>query len=257
MRQPLVRLAAVMLSCLALGGCGVKVKTARTGGLTSSSFDGEWVGTWQPAIGVAGSGGPLTLRLQQFQGQPVVAVQIDNPCVTPREYELLLRASSVELRADGQVVFGAVLDENRTLLGTYQCAAGTGSWSAVWQRALPPIVDLSGTWAGSLVVPGGGPFALECTLTQSVRAGSLVLDGTVLLPELLLTPIVVTGSVQFREGAYDLVLRSVDGAPVQFALAGIGGLEPLRLQSAFVQFFGPTPLPFSQGLVDITRQTPP
>ena len=256
MRQQLVRSIALLVCCGA-AACGIKVTAANSGALRPSPFDGEWVGAWQAGPGAVDVGGPLTVRMQQFQGQPVVAVDIDNPCITSREYELQLSQTTIELRADGEVVFGGVLGEGPTLLGTYRCAAATGAWTATWRRALPTIVDLSGTWRGRLLVPGGETFDVEFALEQVVRSGALVLEGRAALPELLMTSVPMTGSVQFRDSSFEMVLLTTPTAPLQFVLSGVGDLEPARLSTGFLQFLGPTPLPFTHGLVDIERQTPP
>jgi hypothetical protein len=219
-----------LLAC----ACGdIDVQSIRSGAVVPSALAGEWQGVWQSELG--GSFGVLTLRIQDFDGEPVVAVDIAHPCVPPDEYQFRATASTVELLADSVVLFRAVLGPERTLVGTYGCLADTGSWDATWQRDLPELVDLSGQWLGSVSVPGFPPETLVVQLEQSVRGGALALDGSLRLPNLSPEPLPLVGTVQFREGAFDLVLVSAPGSLPLVYLVGVGDTPTLRVQDGQLQ----------------------
>ena len=188
---PFAVLAPIAAAALAgLSGCGdLEVRSVRSPEVVPAILEGEWRGSWSSARN-AGTG-PLTLTVQEFDRTPLVALDIDNPCVAPRPYRIVLRGSTFELRDGDDVVLAAMLapDGTRQLLGTYSCVNDSGTWTAIWQRDLPPLIDLSGAWTGEVTAagPGGVPVQRDLTLqlTQSVRDGRIVLDGELALPQLL------------------------------------------------------------------------
>jgi hypothetical protein len=170
----------------------------------------------------------------------------------PQSYELQLAGATIELRAGGVPVLDAVLDaEARTLTGNYNCAADRGSWQASWVRELPELVDLTGDWAGTVTVAGPFSLPLEIRLEQSVRAGELVLDGLVELPEALALPVPVTGFVRFQDDGFELILQTLNGYQPSVIMTGLGDLTPLQVDFGVFQVLSTPALPFSLGLFQI------
>lgn len=249
MPHSLLRCAFVLPALLALGACDLEVRSTRTADAVPAALQGEWEGSWS---GASGSGGTLTLQVQQFGAEPLVSIRIDNPCLDARDYQLVVGLTSVELRLDGEPVFVGVLGEGRTLTGMFSCAAGEGAWSATWQRDLPELVDLSGTWTGSLSVPGVS-LPLAAQLTQEVRSGRLVVTGTV-DAEGLLTGLPVEGTVFFGVDTFDLVLQTTAGVQPNLLLTGRGDTASATLPLGLVQVLGGDDLPFPQAVVELARQ---
>lgn len=226
------------LACLSsFAACGdIDVRSIRTGDVVPAALEGEWKGAWQS--GATGINGLLTLRIQDFGGEPVVSVQIAHPCVPPSQYQFRATPNRIELLANDVVLFEAALGAGRTLIGTYGCVADSGSWDAIWQRDLPDLVDLGGRWVGSVTVAGIPTQTLVVQLEQSVHNGTLALDGSMRLPDLLVDPLPVVGSVQFRDGVFDLVLVTEPGTVPLVHMVGVGNTTTLRvpggqLQAAF------------------------
>ena len=232
---------------LVVAACGdLDVKSIRTGDSVPQALQGEWGGLWQSNQDL--DGGSLTLRIQDFGGEPLVSVVISNPCVQPRDYQFRVTGARIELLADGQPVFSALLGSDRTLVGTYACAADAGAWDATWQRDLPLVLDLSGTWNGALSVPGAPEQVLVLHLLQVVRSGGLVLDGTLELPGVLPAPLPLRGWVTFREGAFDLALTNLEGELLQFQMIGAGDVDDLRVDNGLLHVSAPGQVPFHQGV---------
>jgi hypothetical protein len=255
MRRPLV------LTSLLLGAaCGdVQVRSVRIGPVVPAELQGEWIGTWQSATATAS--GPLQVRLQEFRGEPVVSVQIDNPCIEPREYQLVLRPNAIELRAEGEAVLAASVGAERTMVGTFQCETDQGTWTAAWVRALPTLGDLSGEWIGTITPAAVPPMApvprpVRLELQQTVRGGTVALDGVLDAPELLLMPLLVEGYTIFRDTSFDLLLQSNDPAGPTVILSALGDREPLRVDFGLAQAFGNGPLPFGQAVFTLEWQAP-
>jgi hypothetical protein len=239
-------------SCLLAVACGdIEVRSVRVAETVPAALEGEWAGSWQSTL--TSTGGALTVRVQEFASQPVVSLQITNPCLVPRTYQLALEGGAIELRADGAVVFAARLDQDQRLVGTFQCDADRGTWSASRQRGLPELVDLSGEWSGLLSPPGITPVAVALTLSQTVAAGALTLAGSLRVPDFLLATIPVEGVVMFRDTGFDLTLRSGAGVVPPLVLSGLGELDPVRVELGLVQFLGPSPLPFQQAVFRAQR----
>jgi len=243
-----------LLSLLVLAACGdLDVRTVRVPEVVPASLEGEWTGTWTSAA--TGASGALTVRVQEFDGEPLLSVDIVNACVENRTYDLVLGNGLIELRDGERTVFAGVLGEGRTLLGTFTCDADQGTWTAAWQRDLPTLLDLTGTWNGSLATVETPARSVQLELAQSVRAGLLVLDGTLTIAGLgvdagdLVVPI--EGSASFRSDGFDLGLRSLDGTAPVLVLSGLGEPEPLQVEVGVLQVLGPSTLPFAQGVVRI------
>jgi hypothetical protein len=219
---------------LLAAACGdIDVRSIRTSDAVPQALEGEWSGSWQSGDGA--DSGTLVLRIQDFAGEPVVSVQVAHPCVKPREYQFRATATTVELLADGEVVFGAVLGQDRTLVGSYQCTADSGTWDASWQRDLPPLLDLSGRWEGTISANGAPPQQLVMHLQQDVRGGALVMDGAAELPGALPEPIGVTGWLEFRDGVFEVLLTTLPGeVPIAF-LTGLGDSDLLRIENGLLQ----------------------
>ncbi len=237
---------------LALTACGdLELKSVRPSDAVPAGLEGEWVGSWQSVM--SNTSGTLNVQVQEFAGEPIVAVSIENPCITAREYELVLTPSTIELRADGVTVFAATLGEAGSLVGTYQCEADLGTWTAAWQRALPPITDLSGTWTGELTVSGQRDVPIRLQLAQRVADSQIVLDGALELTGLWPAPIAMTGAAQFREQGFDVLLHTPNGFAPELLLTSFGIREPPRMEVGLLQVFG-TQLPFQQALVRLVWQ---
>ena len=248
-----------LLSLLVLAACGdLDVRSVRVPEVVPASLEGEWSGTWTSAM--SGSSGPLTVRVQEFDGVPLLSVDITNACVENRSYDLVLGNGLIELRDGPRTVFAGVLGEGRTLLGTFTCDADDGTWTAAWQRDLPPLLDLSGTWNGSLATLENPQRGLRLQLDQGVRGGVLVLDGTLAIDGLgadggeLVVPL--EGVASFRSDGFDLGLRSLDGSTPNLVLSGLGEPDPLQVDVGVLQVLGGSSLPFSQGVFRILWATP-
>lgn len=243
---------SLFLACL-FAACGdIQVRSVRSENVVPATLQGEWSGTWTSAA--SGMGGALTVRVQEFAQEPVVSLSIDNPCLVPRDYELRLAGASIELLADGVRVLDAAIEEPRRLVGSYECAADRGTWSADWVRELPKPIDLSGSWSGTVTVPGVASEPMFVELAQAVRAGALVLDGMITLPQALPLPVPVTGTVEFGENDFQIVLQTRSGFQPAVVLTGIGDREPVQVDVGFLQVLSSAALPFSQGVFQMAPQ---
>jgi hypothetical protein len=243
-----MRVSAMPLLLLlgAVPACGdIDIVSVRTGNAIPLAMQGEWSGSWTSSSSAAN--GTVGLRLQSYAGEAVVGVTIDNPCVVPRSYQLLVTGTSMQLWADGAVVFTAVLASDGTMAGTYQCEADAGIWQATWQRDLPPIEDISGVWEGT-VVSASSELPLLLVLEQSVRGGAVVVDGALLMPGVLPGSLGVTGSLRFREGFFDFVLGTTSGVVPMMQMAGIGDSPSMAIRDGLLQA-SPSPLlPFQNAV---------
>lgn len=241
-------LGALLLPFL-LAACGdLDVRSIREP--VPSALVGEWVGSWQSSR--ANASGEVVVQVREFGGEPLVQIEIDNPCIESRLYELTVAADLIELRADGLLVMAATVAADRRLEGFFRCQVDEGTWSAAWTRELPAVVDLGGMWRGVLVPENGAatPFGFE--LVQSVDEGALRLDGMFELPAVWPSPVLVTGTATFRTDAFDLVLRSVGVSGPNFLLSGVGALEPLLIEGGLLHVFG-NPVPFRDATFTIAR----
>jgi hypothetical protein len=250
MRRPV---ALLLPWCLV--ACGdLDVRSVREPQVVPAQLAGEWLGTWQSANQTAS--GAVVVRVQEFAGEPVVRIEFQNPCLEPRAYELVMTASLIELRAEGQVVLAAAVRADRSMDGIYQCEAESGTWTATWQRDLPTLVDLGGDWSGSLAVAGQPTRPIDLVLEQGVQDGSLVLEGLLDLGDLWPSLLPVRGSVFFREGGFEVVLATSAGSTPGLFLAGVGDRDPLQVETGFLQTIGSPVLPFQNGVFQIFWQGP-
>ncbi|HEU4420646.1 MAG TPA: hypothetical protein VFT55_17030 [Planctomycetota bacterium] len=247
---PFVTWFALVISA---GGCDIDVKSVRTGEQIPADLEGVWLGSWQSEqVSLSGT---LTLRLQEWQNQPVVSVATDNPCVEPHDYDLALRPGRIELLDDGEVVFAAEFGPGRTLTGTYVCHEDRGHWAAQWTEALPAIVDLSGTWLGTLSAAGFPDQVLSLQLVQSVRNGAIALDALMALPELPGVQVLLIGNAVFRIGGFDLLLATFPTSNPSLMLTGFGSTEPLRVDLGVINVLASQPpLPFTQAVWQVDWQ---
>lgn len=235
--------------------CGdIEVRSIRTGDNVPDSLQGEWSGAWRSDL--SGINGLLTMRIQSFAGEPVVSVQISHPCVPPSQYQFRASPTKVELLANEVVLFEGIVGTDHTLVGTYGCLADVGSWDATWQRELPELIDLGGTWTGSVTVPGFPSQAIALDLEQSVRGGGLTLRGTMAVPGVLPDPLPMLGNVQFRSGQFDLLLVSEPGSVPLVHMVGTGDTGTLRLQDGELQAAVDPQLSLLQGTWEMQWQSP-
>jgi hypothetical protein len=230
---------------LALSACGdLHIKSVHVSSVVPEVLQGEWLGTWTSTTDQGG--GDMTLRVQEFGGEPVISILVANPCLVPAAYEVVMTGSMFELRTGGEVVLAATLEQNRTLVGSYGCATDGGTWQAVWHQALPAILDLSGTWEGAVAEAASQASPLVMSLHQSVRGGQLVLDGAMDLPGLLSATLPVLGSVRFREGTFEIILATPNGTEPSVQLGGLGDSTTRSIgEGVFAASPGPL-LPFTQ-----------
>jgi hypothetical protein len=239
-------LPALLAAC---GDLDVRsVRAAPTG--VPSALIGEWQGTWQSSATAAN--GVVVVRVQEFDGEPVVNVQFQNPCLAPRAYDLVVTPATIELRADGQTVLAASLGDGRELVGTYTCSAEAGTWQAQWRRDLPVLLDLGGTWAGTVQFADQLVRPIELRLEQQVEGGEMLLQGELDLGDLWPAPIPVVGTVLFRDQGYDVTLHTPSGANPELLLSGGGTVDPLRIEAGLLHAANQS-LPFPLGVFTIQR----
>lgn len=241
------------LALLGASACGdLNVRSVAAREVVPAQLEGEWRGSWTSTRD--NTTGVLVVRVQEFDLQPVVSLQIDNPCLPPRAYELAISGGSIALRAEGVTVFQAELDEEGGMSGNYGCLADGGYWSAERVGPLPELEDLSGAWSGVVTIPGVFEQELSILMEMSVDAGALVLDAIAEAPNALAEPVPMRGFVQFRDADFDIVLRSDDGVSPVLLFSGVGARDPLRVEAGLVQILdAPPELPFSQALFQIEQ----
>ena len=249
-------LALLALPCLVAAGCGdldVRHVREQPDGVPAALV-GEWQGSWQSASSTAS--GSVVLQVQEFAGEPVVNVVFVNPCLAPREYDLVVTPASFELRADGQTVLAATLGEDgRELLGVYECERERGTWRATWRRDLPALHDLGGRWTGTVVFGDEVVRPLELTLVQAVDGGAVQLEGLLDLGELWPVPVALRGTASFRDRGFDLTLQNAAGTSPSLVLSAPGELEPLRVEAGLLHVLDQA-LPQPLGVVQLVRQGP-
>lgn len=242
-----------LLACLA--ACGdLKVRSVAPTEVVPAELEGRWVGTWQ-SDGTIGSGS-IELRIQEFDGEPLVAIAIDNPCLVPSNYDLRFTGQGIDLLAEGVAVLSADRVAEEQLVGTYQCEQDQGVWAAEWVESLPTLLDLSGTWEGRIFGGGEPEQPIAITMVQRVEAGALVLVGEADLPGVLPFGLPVRGFVRFGELNFELILQTAPGFEPQVIVAGLGDREPLQLPLGVVQVLSPTAFPFSQAMIELVRTVP-
>jgi hypothetical protein len=240
-----------LTACLA--ACGdLKVRSVAPTQTVPAVLEGLWLGTWQSAKNQ--TAGLLEIRIQQFHGEAVVEILIDNPCLLPDDYELILTADGILLRLGGETVMQADLLEDGQLVGFYDCALDDGGWQAEWVEGLPSLLDLSGSWEGRIYAIGQQEQPIYMTLEQSVSAGRLVLHGDADLPAAFPFGVPLEGYVRFGPDEFELTLFTPLGVEPSLYLTGVGQRETLSVSVGIVQVQGPATLPFSIGMVQLIRQ---
>lgn len=247
------RLSFLTMLLLGLGSCGdLQVRSVPPSRVLPVDLQGRWLGSWQSEISLLR--GNVEIFVQEFQGEPLVRVNLDNPCLVPRDYDLVVTGETLALQADGVAVLEATVTAPQQLEGTYACSEDQGTWTAQWVEALPEPLDLTGTWSGRIFGGDQPDQPIEIALVQSVVAGTLVLSGDAELPGVSPMLLPVAGYVEFREDRFELVLQTQQGLDPRIILSGSGDREPLQLPVGLVQVLSATALPFSQAMVELFRQ---
>lgn len=249
-----------LVACFA--ACDLEVRSTAPQVVVPVGLEGLWIGTWQSdsapggSVSTPGITGNVEIRIQEFGGEPLVSVTIDNPCLVPRNYDLRLTAEGIDLLADGEVVLNADRAGSDRLIGRYQCEQDQGMWTADRVGSLPSLLDLTGAWEGRIVGPAATVQPVELDLVQTVEAGQLVVRADAVLPGVLPFPLPLEGIVRFRESDFELVMQSEPGAEPQLIISGVGDREPLQLPVGFVQVLSANVLPFSQGMIELVPVEP-
>lgn len=244
------------LACLA--ACGeLKVRSTAPSQTLPAALEGRWVGTWTSS-GNQG-GGPIEIRIQQFRSEPVVQVQIDNPCLTPNDYDLALTGDQISLSLAGTTVMSANLLTEQLLDGIYTCAADEGVWQAEWVEGLPSLLDLSGEWEGRIFSVGEEELPFTMQVEQSVQGGQLVLAAQADLPTLsgggpMAAGVPMQGYVRFYPEDFELTLFTPLGSEPSIYLTGIGERETLHVPLGVVQLQTSAQMPLANGTVQLLRQ---
>ncbi|MFY9344684.1 MAG: hypothetical protein WAT39_19485 [Planctomycetota bacterium] len=246
--------AALFVSCFAASCGDLDVRSLRTADAVPAALVGEWEGNWRSSA--TGRTGEVRVQVQEFGGEPLVHVDIDNPSVQPQVVDLVLTEDSIELRSGGEVVMSARLFQDRRLEGLFAVSGDRGTWSADWQRDLPPVGDLGGVWRGDLVPLGGDVVAIELELVQTVSSGQLRLDGLLAVPGAWPAPVAIEGSARFGAAGFELLARSVPGSAVPFTLSAAGAAGEdgvLRLGAGLLHVTGDDPQPFRDATFTLLR----
>lgn len=253
MPTPSRAILPVLPALLLLSGCGdIEVKSTRIGNAVPTQLQGAWSGSWASTQGPGT--GTVSLQVQAFDGEPLVQVLVDNPCLVPRDYQLRMSGASFELLADGQAVFAAVLGPERTLVGTFGCSADAGVWQATWTADLPPILDLGGVWQGEVRALTLPATELVVSFVQTVRGGQLVVDGTLTAPGLLPSPLPMTGTVRFHAASFEVAMRTADGIAPTVQIAGLGDLGALAIEDGLLVASAIPQLPSGMATWDLAFQ---
>ena len=233
-----------------LVACGdLEVRSVPGSQTIPAALSGLWRGTWQSTR--VQDSGVITIRIQEFAGDPVVSLTIDNPCLQPADYDLVVAGGVIALQADGVTVLEASLTAPERLSGMYGCELDDGTWSADLIGELPVPIDLSGTWDGRVYVPGAFDEPIAINLQQTVQSGQLALTALADIPSVLPFPLPMQGYVTFGEDDFQLVLQTEQGVQPQLVLSGTGDREPLVVPAGMLQVLSQAPLPFSQGLFEL------
>ncbi len=228
----LLRSLALLAVLPCFAACGkLEIRVTRTVSVPSTLL-GEWTGTWTSAEN--GGGGSVAVRVRSFENQPLVGMAIDNPCVTPRQYEFVLAGNRIELRSNGVTLFQAVLAAEQTMVGDYQCAEDHGTWQVTWQRALPPVLDVTGTWAGAVDAGAQGEVGLLLHLTQTVRNGLLAGDGAVELPGVMTGTLPLAGVVDYGVDQFQLLMATPQALSPSLQLIATGTSATMVIENGIV-----------------------
>jgi len=237
-------LAVLVLFACVPGGC-VRVQFHSTGSGASvpEAMLGDWGGTWTSSDG--SQRGTAQIRLQSFQGRPLVRFTVDNPCLLPQPYRFVIADRHLELQGTAEVLFEGDLDADlHSLAGTYQCPEDHGTWSLAWQQPVEAVGDLSGHWTGTLrttLAPEVLSLALD--LQQTWIDGQLRVAGEIQVEDGVLTATITSGAVDWDAGRFAVQLMVEQ--PATMLLEGIGDARQMRLQDGVLiaQRSGAPPLP--------------
>lgn len=210
---------------------------------------GEWDGTWA-ATGTEAAGA-LTLRVQEFAGEPVVQIDTDLPCVAGTTFRLDFTATSFTASIGDQQVLRGEVAADGTLSGTYACAAGEGAWQAARVRTLPAIVDLSGGWTGALYREGATPQPFTLDLQMTLDAGVLRLAGSITVQGEP-TDTIAGYAAEFDDAGYQVFFESSGGV---LRAQGNGLYGPLRVETGQWGVFA-SGTPIGGGVFAMERQAP-
>ncbi len=191
--------AALLASC-------VRIERHTTNIGVPTAMLGAWTGGWSSSTG--GGQGSVTLHLQTFDQHPVVQVQAVHPCLRDGAYEFRMAGLHLELLRDSVVVFVGDVDlAARRLVGSYECAADRGVWSANWTNDLEPIGNIGGTWVGTFVAGSGPPANFTMEVEQRWSLGFLQLVGEVVVDGFGVGFPISRGEIDFHGTGFDLLLR--------------------------------------------------
>jgi hypothetical protein len=247
-RSPFV----LLLPLASFAACGdISVRSVSPASAVATAFAGEWTGSWQSTNGRTSGG--VTIAVQRFEGEPVVGIVIDNPCLVPGSYELRAVPGGIELLRGGDAVFTAQRVGERQLVGSYGCHEDSGTWEATWQRLLPDPADLSGPWAG-LAFVGTLELPMVLTIDQGVENGALSLVGQLRLPSGWPAPVPVAGGVRFFGEQFEALLSTVPGGGPNVELLLFGSAAAGQASPGLLRVLDPGPQPFAQAVVQLQRQ---
>jgi len=247
--RPLVLLVSAA-TLLLLASCNkLQFRSDRPQGSVPARLEGEWRGQWQSSQ--SNAGGDIVLRVQEFEDQPVFGVFVNHPCMPTTTYEIEFTGFAIELSSGGEVLFRGALTPDRQMLGTFECDQDTGTWQVQWDRDLPPLVDLTGTWQGQITTVNGST-PLNMQFDQRVVQGVLEVTGLLALPSELVSPLPVRGFVRSRDGFFELAVTTVPGILPQVVIGGTGDSSSLAVQAGMVATSG-QPLSFTQGVASFAQ----
>ena len=241
-------------SVVCLASCGeLELQIASTPEVTPAALSGRWEGVWRSSRQASGSG-PLEIRIHEFAGLPVIDMEIDNPCLVPSDYDLVMSSGSIALQLAGETVMEARLLGEGRLDGSYSCALDDGAWHAEWVEALPALPDLSGAWQGRVYSHGEEAAPIEVALSQDIRAGRLTLCAEVEWPSALLSGLPMEGSVRFGVEQFEISLCTLPGVLPRIEVVGFGERQSEAVTAGVVQVHSLSHLPIASGLMQMMRR---
>lgn len=248
MRRALPTVLVLLAATLVPACGGFKVTSSRND--VPTALLGAWQGDWE-SDGEQGDGF-INVQVQEFDSKPVISIELDNPCIAPREYQLAFQNGGFELRA-GDVLLRAEFTPAGELAGVYSCPDDTGTWRATRFGDLPEILDLSGSWDGT-VAANGLQEALQLEFGQSVGGGAVRLQASVLVPEFMPSALPMLGFARFREDEFEVLLSTPNGVLPAIQAMGVGDRETREIQDGVMIISGGVGLPFASAVWSATQQ---
>lgn len=240
----------IVLSLLLATACAdVTTTTPAPAPAVPAALAGEWEGIWTSTA--LESTGDLLLRVQEFDGQPVVQIDTDLPCIAGTSFQLDFTATSFTASIGDQEVLRGEVAADGTLSGTYACAAGTGSWQAERLRPLPAVADLSGDWTGALYREGATPQPFTLDLQMTLESGVLRLAGAITVQGEP-TDTIVGYASEFDDAGYQVFFETSGGV---LRAQGNGSYGPLRVETGQWGVFA-SGTPIGGGVFAMERSTP-